>query len=76
MTTRGKRIAFAIAIVAVLALPKRVPCECPGRDRCAHVDEIGRRCTPTDMEPLGVYLLELAVRRDVAIAYSTFDDCI
>jgi len=75
MTTRGKHIAAAIAIVAALALPKRVPCEHPGRERCDVRDDIGQICTPTDLEPLGVYLIELVSRRDVRIAYRTWLDC-
>jgi hypothetical protein len=75
MTTRGKQIAVVVAITAALALPKRVPCECPGREPCERRDELGRICRPTDLEPLGVYLIELVAHRDLRIAYDSWLDC-
>jgi hypothetical protein len=74
MTTRGKRIALVLGIVAALALPKKVPCEVPGRECSVH-DDLGRTCQRTDLEPLGVYLIELASGGDVPIWYRNWLDC-
>lgn len=73
MTTRGKRIAALVAIVAVMALPKKVPCEVPGRDCTVH--DHGRTCQVTDLEPLGAYLVEYLAGRDTPFAYRTWLDC-
>ena len=74
MTTRGKRIALVLGIVGALSLPKKVPCEVPGRD-CAVQDELRRTCMRTDLEPLGVYLIELVTGGDAPIAYKNWLDC-
>jgi hypothetical protein len=75
MTSRGRRIAFVLGVVGALSLPKQVPCEVPGR-ACRDVrDDIGRLCTPTDLEPFGVYLIELVSHRDVRIAYRSGLEC-
>jgi hypothetical protein len=75
MTTRGKRIALVLGILGALALPKKVPCEVPGRDCAVHDKDAGRTCMRTDLEPLGVYVIELATGGDVPIAYRTWLDC-
>ena len=74
MTTRGTRIAFAIAVVIGLALPKRVECGYPGAI-CGHVGRAGAPCTRYEIEPLGVYLIELVAQRNVGFAYESEDDC-
>jgi hypothetical protein len=78
MSTRGTRIAFAFAIVIALALPKRVECRFPGAT-CGHAGRSRTTCTgyETDyeIEPLGFYLIELVVKRDVGFAYSAAEDC-
>lgn len=74
MSTRGTRIAFAFAILIALALPKRVECSFPG-GTCGHAGRWRTTCTEYEIEPLGFYLLELAVRRDVGFAYSRGEDC-
>lgn len=74
MTTRGTRIAFAIAVLIGLALPKRVECGYPGAT-CAHVGRARTMCTSYEIEPLGVYLIELVAQRDVGFAYESGDDC-
>jgi len=74
MTTRGKRIALVVGIVAALALPKKVPCEVPGRECSVH-DDIGRTCMRTDLEPFGVFLIEWLARGDVPLAYQNWLDC-
>ena len=74
MTSRGKRIAALVAVLAVMALPKKVPCEVPGRDCSVH-DDRGRTCEMTDLEPFGVYLIEYLAGRDVSVAYRTWLEC-
>ena len=74
MTPRGKQIAAFFGIALAMSLPKKVPCETPGRV-CSVIGRDGRPCRPTDMEPFGVYLLELATGRDLPVAYSTEVDC-
>jgi hypothetical protein len=75
MTTRGKRIAAVIAILIVLALPKRVDCTYPGALACAHPGQWGRSCTDYEIEPFGFYLVELLVQRDVGFAYVADQEC-
>lgn len=74
MTTRGTRLAFALAVLIGLALPKRSECSYPGAT-CGHAGRGRTICTSYEIEPLGVYLIELAVKRDVGLAYETGDDC-
>jgi hypothetical protein len=74
MSTRGTRIAFVIAIVLVGLLPKRTECSYPGAT-CGHAGRWRTTCTDFEIEPLGLYLLELVVKRDVGFAYSTGEDC-
>lgn len=74
MTTRGTRIAFAIAVVIFLALPKRVECHFPG-DTCRHAGPWRTTCTDYEVEPLGFYLIEQVAHRDIGFAYAGGDDC-
>jgi hypothetical protein len=74
MSTRGTRIAFAFAIIIALALPKRVECGFPGAT-CGHTGRWRTTCTDYEIEPLGVYVIELVVKRDVGFAYSAGEDC-
>ena len=74
MTTRGTRIALAIAAVIGLALPKRVECGVPGATS-GHVGTARTMCTRYEIEPLGFYLIELVAHRDVGFAYESDDDC-
>lgn len=74
MTTRGTRIAFALAVVIGLALPKRVECSYPGAT-CGHAGRWRTTCTSYQIEPFGFYLVELVAHRDVGFAYETDDDC-
>ena len=73
MTSHGKQIAAAIAVVVALLLPKRVECGFPG----AHCETARGllRCTRFDTEPLGFFLLESVLGRDVGFAYWSSDDC-
>jgi hypothetical protein len=67
MSTRGTRVAFVIAIVLVLLLPKRVDCSHPGAT-CNHAGKGQTTCAD-------FYLIELAVERDVGFAYQSGEDC-
>lgn len=71
MTTRGTRIAFVLAVVIALALPKRIECRSPG----GHCASRPGACTSYEIEPLAFYLVELAVDRNVGFAYETGGDC-
>ena len=44
MTTRGRQIAFAIAVAFALALPQRVDCGHPGAT-CGHAGKWRTTCT-------------------------------
>jgi hypothetical protein len=69
MTSNGRRIAFVVAIVAALALPKRVELgRHPGRLK-------GEACTSYVLEPLGVYGVESVFSTRLGVAYSAGDDC-
>lgn len=74
MTTRGTRIAFAIAVLIGLALPKRVECGYPGAT-CGHAGKRQTVCSSYQIEPFGLYLIELVAQRDVGFAYESGDDC-
>ena len=77
MTFRGRRWAAAVGLLVALALPKRVECAYPGADpkTCGHHNALGRWCTTVEVEPLGFYLLEHLLGRNVGFAYATEDDC-
>jgi hypothetical protein len=74
MSTQGTRIAFAFAVIIALLLPKRVECGYPGAS-CGHAGRWRTTCTDFEIEPLGVYLIELVAERNVWFAYSAGDDC-
>ena len=75
MTTRGRRIAFFAGALIAFALPKHVECGYPG-GTCQHAGPLhGQLCTSYEIEPWGFYLIELAVGRDVAFAYTSGEDC-
>jgi hypothetical protein len=74
MTYRARRYAFVFGVLGVLALPKHTPCRAPG-NFCETVVRDGWTCTPTDLEPLGVYALEWVLGRDVEIYYKRWLDC-
>lgn len=74
MSTRGTRIAFAFAIAVALLLPKRVECGYPGAS-CGRAGRWKTTCHDFEIEPLGFYLLELALGRDVGFTYSSGEDC-
>jgi hypothetical protein len=66
-------IAFFVAVLIALALPKRVECGWPGGSCERIVDH--RSCRSYEIEPFGFYLLEAAFSRDIGFAYSSGDDC-
>jgi len=77
MTTSGRRWAALIGLAIALMVPKRVECGYPDADSrtCGHTNALGRWCTSYEVEPLGFYLLEKLVGRDVGFAYASGDDC-
>jgi hypothetical protein len=68
MTSGAKRTAAIVGILGALALPRKVPCLAPSVQCDAIVVE-GASCTPTDVEPLGIYALEWIVGRDIGLRY-------
>jgi hypothetical protein len=74
MTTRGKQIAGAIAVLGVIAMPRQLDCTFPG-DYCKRVDARGRLCQIVEREPLAVYALESLLGRDLKIYYSRSERC-
>lgn len=74
LSSRGKQIAALIALFLMLFLPKRVECGYPG-GRCTREGPFRLQCKAYELEPLGFYLIELLVERDVGFAYSTGEDC-
>ena len=75
MSSRGKQIAGLIAILLVFFLPKRVRCGYPGADDCTRKGALWTTCSMSELEPLGLYVIELVAKRDVGFAYSTDDIC-
>jgi hypothetical protein len=74
MTSRGKRIAALCALVVVALLPKHVECGYPGGE-CSHLGMFKQVCTYWEVEPLGVFLVEKLVDRNVGFAYKRGEDC-
>ncbi|MCX5746989.1 MAG: hypothetical protein NT062_31350 [Proteobacteria bacterium] len=75
MTTRGRTIAGLIAVVIALALPKRVECDGGDTRDCGHLNVLHHWCTSYEVEPLGFYMIEHVVHRDVGFAYSAGEEC-
>ncbi|MBE7450574.1 MAG: hypothetical protein HS111_17240 [Kofleriaceae bacterium] len=74
MTSSGRRNAALFGLALALALPKQVPCEVPGRSCELHRPH-GVVCRPVDVEPLGVFVIEWVIGRDLPIAYAQRVDC-
>jgi len=74
MSTRGTHVALVIAMIIAFLLPKRVECSYPG-ETCGHAGRWRTTCTDFEIEPLGLYVIELIAHRNVGFAYSTGDDC-
>jgi hypothetical protein len=77
MTSRGRRIAFFIAIAAAAAFPKRVECGYPAAESrtCGHKSALGRYCSSYEIEPLVFYFIENIADRNIGFAYVSKEDC-
>lgn len=74
MTSRGKQLTLLVAALIALALPKHVDCGYPD-GRCGHLGMFRQMCTPYEVEPLGVFLVEKLAGKDVGFAYSSGERC-
>jgi hypothetical protein len=74
MTTRARQLAGIAGIVGALLLPKKTPCLAPYA-ACESIERDGWTCTPTDLEPLGIYALEWVLGDDVGVQYRRWLDC-
>jgi|JI10StandDraft_1071094.scaffolds.fasta_scaffold04797_9 hypothetical protein len=74
MTSRARQTAAICGILGALALPKKTPCLAPGAT-CAAIERDGWSCTPTDLEPLGVYAIEWITGSDLGLQYRRWLDC-
>ncbi len=74
MTSRAKQVVALIAVLLGLMLPKRVLCGYPDGD-CARAGPSRRLCRAYEVEPLGLYLVEWVVGRNVGFAYSKGETC-
>jgi hypothetical protein len=75
MSTSGKRWAALFGIALALSLPKKVECGYPGSE-CVRAGTWQREvCRSYEHEPLGFYLLELWLERDIGFAYSSGESC-
>jgi hypothetical protein len=74
MTSSGKRIAALIGLALALLLPKHVECGFPGGE-CARAGALGLQCRRYELEPLGLFLIELIAKQDVGFAYKSGEDC-
>lgn len=75
MTTRGKRITALFAILIAAALPKHVECGYPGAPSCGELGAFKLMCTPYEVEPLGFFVVEKLLGRDVGFAYTRGERC-
>ncbi len=74
MTSRAKQVVTLIAILLALFLPKRVECGFPAGE-CTRAAERRRLCRDYEVEPIGFYLAEWVLGRNVGFAYSTGETC-
>ena len=74
LTSRGKRITALIAVIIAFLLPKDVECGYPGGE-CGRIGMFRQVCKDHDLEPLGFYLIEKLVDRDVGFAYRSREEC-
>jgi len=74
MSSRAKQITAMIAIGLALFLPKHVECGYPGGE-CLRQGRSGRMCTSYELEPVGFYMIEWFVGRNVGFAYSKGEVC-
>lgn len=74
MTSRGKQLAVLVAVLVVFFLPKKVDCGYPD-GRCGVPGRFRVVCTPYELEPLGLYLVEQVAHRDIGFAYTSGETC-
>jgi hypothetical protein len=74
MTHRARRAAFALGLLGALCFPKRAPCLAPGAACEVVAAGNGQLCTPTDLEPIGIFALEW-ITGDLGIHYRRWLDC-
>jgi hypothetical protein len=75
MTSRAKQVVALIAVLLALLLPKRVECGFPGGECSPRARPYRQLCHPHEIEPIGLYLVEWVVGRNVGFAYSTGETC-
>ena len=74
MTSNGRRLAILFSVIVMFLLPKRVECGYPGAF-CGHPGILQQTCKSYELEPLGFYMLEKAVDRNIGFAYTTGEEC-
>lgn len=74
MTSRGKQIAIAIALMVLFFLPKRVECGYPDAV-CGHSAILAQYCRYYEIEPIGFWLIEKGLGRDFGFAYASGETC-
>lgn len=75
LSSSGKRWAALFGIVLAFSLPKKVECGFPGGE-CARPGRWQRDvCRSYELEPFGLYLIELWAKRDVGFAYTSGETC-
>ncbi|HWO21798.1 MAG TPA: hypothetical protein VNO30_23675 [Kofleriaceae bacterium] len=74
MTSRAKQLTAMIAIGLGLLFPQQVECGYPGGE-CAAPGMKRQMCSAYEVEPLGFYLVEWLVGRNVGFAYSRGQTC-
>lgn len=75
MTSNGKRWAALFGILLALSLPKSVECGYPGGECHTWGPMKKSVCQFEELEPLGFYLIERVMHRNVGFAYSTTTKC-
>ncbi len=74
LSSRGKRITAFIAVIIAFLLPKDVECGYPGGE-CGRIGVFRQVCKNHELEPLGFYLIERLVERNVGFAYRSGEEC-
>jgi hypothetical protein len=74
LSSRGKRITAFIAVIIAFLLPKDVECGYPGGE-CGRIGIFRQVCKDHELEPLGFYLIEKLLERNVGFAYRSGEEC-
>lgn len=74
MTSRGRQLAGIIALIILFFLPKHVECGYPD-GHCGKTGMLHLLCKPYEIEPLGLFAIELLAKRNVGFAYSAGETC-